>query len=372
MANVASTNRLIEGDCLEILPQLPAKSVDLIFADPPYNLQLRGDLWRPNMTPVDAVNDEWDQFESPATYDAFTRSWLTAAQRVMNENATLWVSGTYHNIFRVGAIMQDLGFWLLNTVTWHRVNAMPNFRGTRLKNDVEFVIWAKRSEKSTYTFNHHLLKRYNDGKQLGSVWAIPLCTGPERLREADGRKLHSTQKPEALLERIILASSKPGDVVLDPFLGSGTTAAVAQRLRRRWIGIERDSHYLRAAQQRIDAVQPLPDNDPRLAFDEQRKLRRIPFVSLLEQELLQPGQPLYLDSPLYTATILADGHLQAGSAVGSIHGLGAQLKGVPSCNGWLHWMFDDRATGNRQFIDSLRHRVRTNHGPGSDTFEANL
>ena len=220
-------NRIIKGDCIETLQKLPEGSVDLIFADPPYNLQLQQDLWRPNHTHVAAVDDKWDQFDDFAAYDAFTRSWLLAARRVMKKTSTIWVSGTYHNIFRVGNILQDLDFWILNTITWFKPNAMPNFRGTRLKNDVEFVIWAKYSEKSKYTFHHHLMKQFNDSKQLGSVWTIPVCGGAERLKDETGKKLHSTQKPEELLKRIILASSNVSDVVLDPFLGSGTTAAVA-------------------------------------------------------------------------------------------------------------------------------------------------
>src|SRR5712691_7012705 len=216
-------NQILKGDTLTVLPALPKASIDLIFADPPYNLQLQQELWRPNLTQVDAVDDDWDQFDNFAAYDEFTRAWLKAAREVMKDTATIWVSGSYHNIFRVGTIMQDLGFWLLNTITWFKPNAMPNFRGTRLKNDVEFVIWAKRSEKARYTFNHHQMKQFNFGKQLGSMWEIPVCGGQERLKDSEGKKLHPTQKPEELLKRIIVASSKPGDIVLDPFLGSGTT-----------------------------------------------------------------------------------------------------------------------------------------------------
>lgn len=351
-------NQIIEGNCLDLLPQFPPHSVDLIFADPPYNLQLQNELWRPNNTQVDAVDDEWDQFDNFEAYDAFTRQWLTAARRVMKETATIWVSGTYHNIFRVGAIMQDLGFWILNTVTWFKPNAMPNFRGTRLKNDVEFVIWAKYSEKSRYTFNHHEMKQFNEGKQLGSVWMIQVCGGDERLKDAQGRKLHSTQKPEALLERIILASSVPGDVVLDPFSGSGTTAAIAKRMRRQWIGIEREPVYVEASRQRLERVTPLAADDPRLRLTSQEKPPRLPFAALIQQGYLQTGQTLYLDKPEHTAIILENGHIQANGFTGSIHRVGALLKNAPSCNGWAHWHYIDAQTGERLPIDILRARAR--------------
>ncbi len=308
------------------------------------------------MTLVDAVDEDWDQFESFSAYDDFTRKWLLAVRAVMKPTATIWISGTYHNIFRVGTIMQDLGFWLLNTIAWFKPNAMPNFRGTRLKNDVEFVIWAKHSKSSRYTFNHHNMKRYNDGKQLGCSWSIPVCGGQERLRDVDGKKLHPTQKPEELLERIIVASSNPDDIVLDPFVGSGTTAAVAKRLHRHWIGIERDPAYVSAAQKRIREVQPLPPEDPLVQVRIQPP--RVPFKTLLERGLLAPGQRLYLDRSDQHAIICADGKLQANGHAGSIHQLGAKLRGKPSCNGWLHWYFIDEETGQHRAIDVLREVVR--------------
>ncbi len=349
---------ILRGDSVEMLDTLPDNLVDLVFADPPYNLQLQNDLWRPNMTRVDAVNDAWDQFEDFAAYDRFTRDWLTAIRRVMKPTATIWVSGTYHNIFRVGALLQDLGFWILNTVNWLKPNATPNFRGTRLKNDSEFIIWAKYSESSRYTFNHHAMKHFNAGKQLGSTWTIPVCAGIERLRGTDGKKLHPTQKPEALLERIILASSQPGDLLLDPFLGSGTTAAVAKRLRRHWIGIERDSTYIEAALKRIEAVTPLDQSDPRAAEPRPKPIK-IPFAALLEAGYLQPSDTLQLDSPDCLAVILPDGNLQVGALCGSIHGLAAQLKDVPSCNGWMHWYAQD-ATGEKRLLDEFRQQFRLN------------
>jgi len=356
-------NQILHGDTLAILPTIPARSVDLIVADPPYNLQLQQELWRPNMTLVDAVDDDWDQFEDFAQYDAFTRAWLTAARRVMKDRASIWVSGTYHNIFRVGAIMQDSGFWILNTVAWYKSNATPNFRGVRLKNDLEFVIWAKKTEKASYTFNNHQVKQFNNGKQLGSMWAIPATGRDERLKGADGKKLHPTQKPEALLTRIIVASSNPGDIVLDPFVGSGTTAVVAKRLHRRWIGIEQDETYYNAALRRLDQVQPLLIGDPLLETAAQNKPARVPFAKLIECGYLQPGQTLYLDKPDLTAVILADGQVQANGYTGSIHKVGAQLKNAPSCNGWAHWSYLDAADrvrpGQRALIDRLRERVRS-------------
>ncbi len=358
MADNLPHNEYLPGDALERLSQLPAQSVDLIFADPPYNLQLKAELWRPNLTRVDAVDDAWDQFASFTDYDNFTRQWLGAARCVMRETATIWVSGTYHNIFRVGAIMQDLGFWILNTVSWFKVNATPNFGGTRLKNDVEFVIWAKKSESSRYTFQHQVMKQFNDfapGKQLGSVWKINATGGSERLRDGNGKKQHSTQKPVELLKRIILASSSPGDIVLDPFLGSGTTAAVAKLLRRGWIGIERDSAYIQLAQDRIDEVIPLAADDPLIAIPE--KPLRVPFADLLTAGDLQPGDKLYLDQPPCEAVILTGGRLQVGDQRGSIHRLGAALKGTPSCNGWKHWFYKD-SSGDLHLIDDLRAAYR--------------
>jgi DNA modification methylase len=352
---------ILQGDSVELMQSLPDRCIDLIFADPPYNLQLQNDLWRPNLTQVDAVDDEWDQFDDFAAYDTFTRGWLTEARRVMKDTATIWVSGTYHNIFRVGTIMQDLGFWILNTVTMYKHNAMPNFRGTRLKNDLEFVIWAKRSEKSRYTFNHHQMKQFNAGKQLGSMWAIPACGGAERLKGADGKKLHPTQKPEELLKRIIVASSNVGDVVLDPFLGSGTTAAVAKRLHRHWIGIERDEDYIAAAHRRIKGTRRLGQQE--LArYIAEGKAARIPFGTLLKEGHLQAGQILYLDAPAATAVILDDGRIQANGYVGSIHRVGALLKNATSCNGWTHWHYEDSESGARLPIDVLREKIRGSEG----------
>ncbi len=352
-------NQLLCGDSLEILPQLPENSIDLVFADPPYNLQLKQTLVRPDHSQVDAVNDEWDQFDSFKAYDDFTRQWLRMVRRAMKPGATIWVSGTYHNIFRVGTIMQNLGFWMLNTIGWMKFNAMPNFRGTRLKNDIEFIIWAKYSEKSRYTFNHHLMKRFNEGKQLGSVWQINTCTGPERIRDEEGNKLHPTQKPEELLQRIILASSLPGDVILDPFAGTATTAAMAKQLRRQFISIEQEASYYRASLKRVEKVKPLPENDDLIQSVYTEKPPRIAFKKLLAAGYVREGQTLYLDEPATEAIITKNAKLKAGKKIGSIHSLACTLKDVPSTNGWKHWYYDDQS-GIRHPIDKLRYEYSQN------------
>lgn len=355
-------NALLAGDALAILPTLPPDSIDLVFADPPYNLQLKNELWRPNLTRVDSADKEWDELGDFAAYDEFTRAWLSALRPLMKRRSSLWVSGTYHNIFRIGRLLQDLGYWLLNTITWYKPNAMPNFSGTRLKNDVEFLIWAQKTEGGSKTFHHHFAKQFNDfrpGKQLGSVWRIPACGGRERLKDRQGRKLHATQKPEELLSRIILSSSRRGDLVLDPFLGTGTTAVVAKRAHRRWLGIEKNSRYLAAAAARVAAVTPLLENHP--LMQERQRPPRVPFATLLEAGLLRPGQTLILDHPPARATILADGRLQVGEEIGSIHQLGARLKGAPSCNGWRHWRYRERRSRWRP-LDQLRAEWRAQQG----------
>src|SRR6476620_3414536 len=294
-------NQIIQGDCAEILNSLPEKSVDLIFADPPYNLQLQGELWRPNMTRVDAVDDEWDRFSDFAAYDAYTEQWLAACRRVLKDTGTIWVIGSYHNIYRVGKIMMDLGYWILNEVAWVRTNAMPNFRGVRFANAHETLLWAKKSkEQKKYTFNYHAMRNLNGEKQMRSDWELPLCTGSERIR-VNGEKAHTTQKPEALLYRVILSSSNPGDVVLDPFFGTGTTGAVARKLHRHWIGIERDLAYMRVAQERIDYIIPPPFEEAMYTTESKRTAARVPFGRLLEAGLLQPSDTLYLDRTKGTA-----------------------------------------------------------------------
>jgi len=346
-------NQILPGDCIEILKSLPENSVDLIFADPPYNLQLRNDLYRPNMTKVDAVNDGWDKFEGFAEYDAFTRKWLSASQCVLKDTGTIWVIGTYHNIYRVGAIMQDLGFWILNDLAFIKNNPMPNFRGVRFTNAHETLIWAQKKQGAKYTFNHQSMKALNDDLQMRSDWHLPLATGKERLK-VNGKKAHSTQKPEALLYRVILASSNVGDVVLDPFFGSGTTGAVAKKLGRNWIGIERDKKYIKVAQKRIDAVQR---TDKEALNVEKQKQARIPFGALLENGLLQPGHTLYFAKNGIRAKVLANGHLRCGEITGSIHGVAKSLMGDAPANGWDLWFYKDE-NGKKKVINELREKIR--------------
>ena len=345
-------NQILQGDCLEILKTLPEKSIDLIFADPPYNLQLSQDLWRPNLTKVDAVDDAWDQFSSLEEYDAFTRNWLAACRRVLKESGTIWVIGSYHNIFRVGNILQDLGFWILNDIIWVKTNPMPNFRGVRFTNAHETLLWAQKDKGARYTFNYKDMKALNDGLQMRSDWILPLCTGPERVK-LNGQKAHSTQKPEALLYRVLLSSSNPDDVVLDPFFGTGTTGAVAKKLHRHWIGIERDEGYVRVAQKRINGIQ-VPVNDEALfASSSRQKARRVPFSRLLETGLIQPGQTLYLGESSGTeAVVRADASILSGEMVGSIHKVAKQLLGAPA-NGWEKWYYTDEY-GQKYPIDRLR------------------
>jgi modification methylase len=349
-------NTILKGDCVAALDRLPEKSVDIVFADPPYNLQLEGELHRPDQSKVDAVDDHWDQFESFAAYDAFTRAWLLATRRVMKENGTIWVIGSYHNIFRVGAILQDLGFWILNDVIWRKTNPMPNFRGRRFQNAHETMIWATRDPKAKgYTFNYDALKASNDDVQMRSDWLFPICTGAERLKTESGDKLHPTQKPEALLARVMLASTRPGDVVLDPFFGSGTTGAVAKRLGRHFVGIEREQAYIDAARARIGAVQPLPDGELEVMTGK-RAEPRVAFVSLLDAGLMKPGTLLFDARKRWSATVRADGTLISGNHIGSIHRVGAEVQGLDACNGWTFWHYE--RAGGLTAIDELRRIAR--------------
>ncbi|MGQ3674376.1 site-specific DNA-methyltransferase [Xanthobacter sp. TB0139] len=361
-------NSVFVGDSIAHLASLPAESVDLVFADPPYNLQLGGELKRPDESRVDAVNDSWDQFESFQAYDAFTRAWLLAVRRVMKPTATIFVIGSYHNIFRVGALLQDLGFWILNDIIWRKSNPMPNFRGRRFTNAHETLIWAARDENAKgYTFNYETLKGGNEDVQVRSDWLIPLCTGHERLKDEQGRKVHPTQKPEALLARVMLSASKPGDVILDPFFGSGTTGAVAKRLRRNFIGIEREESYAQAARARIDAVEPLPE-EALVAPPSAREAPRVAFSALVERGLVEPGAELTDAKGRFRAVVRADGTIAlaheepaAGvQKVGSIHRMGAMAQGAQACNGWTFWHVEQE--GRRHPIDELRARLRAELG----------
>jgi modification methylase len=349
-------NDVVVGDCLDTLARLPEASVDLVFADPPYNLQLEGALSRPDQSLVDAVDDDWDKFASFSDYDAFTHDWLAAVRRVMKPDASLFVIGSYHNIFRVGAALQDIGFWILNDIVWRKANPMPNFRGRRFTNAHETLIWAARDAKAKrYTFNYETLKAGNEDCQVRSDWFLPICTGNERLKDGDGHKIHPTQKPEALLARVLLAASNPGDVVLDPFFGSGTTGAVARRLGRHFIGLERDITYAAAARRRIAAVEPLPPHAI-AAAPAKRSEPRVAFASVVESGLIRPGTILFDAQRRHRATVRADGALALGSVVGSIHKIGALTQGLPACNGWAFWYFETR--GRLESIDSLRATIR--------------
>lgn len=351
---------ILEGDCVAHLEALPERSVDLVFADPPYNLQLGGELLRPNNSRVDGVDDDWDRFDSFKDYDDFTRRWLTAARRVLKDDGALWVIGSYHNIFRVGATLQDLGFWMLNDIIWRKSNPMPNFRGTRFTNAHETLIWCAKSADARCTFNYDAMKALNDDLQMRSDWTIPLCTGSERLKGKEGAKVHPTQKPEMLLYRVLMATSKPGDVVVDPFFGTGTTGAVAKKLGRHFIGIERDPGYIAAARERIDKVRPITEKGL-LTTPSKRAEPRIPFGTVIERGLLEPGTVLYGgEKAKWTARVTADGALVTsgplGDQRGSIHKVGALVQNAPACNGWTFW----RIKEGEEFvpIDALRQKIR--------------
>ncbi|MFM2278220.1 MAG: hypothetical protein RLZZ444_451 [Pseudomonadota bacterium] len=353
-------NSIIKGDCVAALEALPDKSVDVIFADPPYNLQLGGALHRPDQSLVDACDDEWDQFASFEAYDAFTRAWLLACRRVLKPHGTIWVIGSYHNIFRVGATLQDLDFWILNDIVWRKTNPMPNFKGRRFQNAHETMIWASRDSKAkSYTFNYDAMKAANDDVQMRSDWLFPICSGGERLKGDDGKKVHPTQKPEALIARVLLASSKPGDVVLDPFFGSGTTGAVAKRLGRNFVGIEREQDYIDAARARIEAVEPLAQAELKVMTGKKAE-PRVAFNSLVEGGLIKPGQVLTDARRRHSAIVRADGTLTANGEAGSIHRLGAKVQGLDACNGWTFWHFEEGSS--LRPIDDLRAIIRKGMG----------
>jgi modification methylase len=345
-------NQILNGNCIEMLKALPEQSVDLVFADPPYNLQLQSELFRPDMSKVDAVNNKWDKFSSFGSYDAFTREWLSATKRVLKDSGTIWVIGSYHNIFRVGAILQDLGFWILNDVIWLKTNPMPNFRGVRFTNAHETMIWAQKKKGVKYTFNHKAMKALNDDLQMRSDWVIPLATGKERIK-SNGTKAHPTQKPEGLLYRVLLSSTNVHDVVLDPFFGSGTTGAVAKKLGRNFIGIEQDKKYVKVAQKRIDAIQPSPIEA--LTPPERRNQVRVPFGALIESGLLSVGQKLYFTKGSREAIVLASGHIKCGKIVGSIHAVAKEISNSPA-NGWDTWLYKEK--GKLKTIDELREKIR--------------
>ncbi len=342
---------ILQGDCIEMMRSLPAASVDMIFADPPYNLQLGGDLLRPDGSQVDAVDDDWDKFDSLGTYDRFTHAWLKEAKRILKPNGSIWVIGSYHNIFRVGAALQDQGYWILNDVVWRKANPMPNFKGTRFTNAHETLIWASMGEKARYTFNYRAMKTLNDELQMRSDWLIPICAGQERLKKG-GHKVHPTQKPEALLYRVLLACSNPGDVILDPFFGTGTTGAVAKRLGRHFIGIEREDDYIAAAKERIEMALPLDESAVRTMMAS-KAATRVAFGTLVECGMIAPGSRLTDSKRRWQAVVRVDGSLECdGQPAGSIHKVGAGVQGAPSCNGWTFWHVDDGK--QLRVIDAVR------------------
>jgi modification methylase len=344
---------ILQGDCIAEMARLPDKSVDMIFADPPYNLQLGGDLFRPEGGRVDAVDNDWDKFDSLAVYDDFTRDWLHEARRILKDDGTIWVIGSYHNIYRVGALLQDAEFWILNDIVWRKANPMPNFRGTRFTNAHETLIWCAKEEKARYTFNYRAMKALNDDLQMRSDWVLPICSGGERVKDAAGDKAHPTQKPEALLYRILLACTKPGDVVLDPFFGTGTTGAVARRLGRKWIGIEREPAYVKVARERIASTLPL-DESAMETVPDKRSQPRIAFGLLVESGMVAPGSTLTDGKRRWSARVRADGSIECSGHSGSIHQVGAALQGAPSCNGWTFWHVEQ--AGSLTLLDSLRQK----------------
>ncbi len=348
-------NHIYHGDSLRILKTLPSNSIDLVFADPPYNLQLKNKLLRPDSSEVDAVNDKWDQFDSFKNYDDFTINWLSEVKRITKNDGSIWVIGSYHNIFRIGKIIQDLGFWILNDIIWRKSNPMPNFRGTRFTNAHETLIWASHSQDARYDFNYQAMKSLNDGIQMRSDWEIPICSGNERLKDSSGKKIHSTQKPEALLHRVLLSSSNPGDLILDPFFGTGTTGAVAKKLGRNFIGIEQDKNYIKEAKKRIKNVSLLGKKELEVTESKKNQIR-IPFGNLVENGIIKPGSilkgPKSLKAKKFSATVRADGSIYSKGEKGSIHQISAKLQGKESCNGWTFWHLENN--GELQVIDNLR------------------
>ncbi len=357
MINKNLNSKIIKGDSLKELKKIPDETFDLIFADPPYNLQLQNSLIRPDRSKVDAVNDKWDQFESFKTYDEFTNEWLSECKRILKKNGSIWVIGSYHNIFRVGKIIQDLGFWILNDVIWNKNNPMPNFRGTRFTNAHETLIWASKNKKSKYTFNYQSMKCFNDDLQMRSTWNLPICNGKERLKN-NGIKVHSTQKPEALLHRIILASSNKDDFILDPFLGSGTTAVVSKKLGRNYYGIEKEKNYFEAANKRLKNTKVIED-EYLDTLQNNRTKPRVPFGSLIEMGLIKPGTEIYDQKKKINAKIMVDGSIKYQESEGSIHKVAAKIIGAESCNGWTFWHYQ---SGNSlKPIDDLRQKLRPTH-----------
>ncbi len=349
-------NSIIRGDSLELLKKIPDKSIDLIFADPPYNLQLRDTLYRPDQTTVEAVTNDWDKFDTYQAYDKFSMHWLKQCKRVLKDGGALWVIGSYHNILRIGSSIQDLGFWILNDIIWHKTNPMPNFRGTRFTNAHETLLWCTTSRKSKYTFNYQNLKELNEGKQMRSDWYIPICSGKERIRKNNNQRSHPTQKPEALMYRIIVSTTNIGDIILDPFLGSGTTAVMAKKLQRYFIGFEKDKEYIKIAKKRLKATKPLDEEIVKMTKS-RKDLPKVPFGELVEQGVIPPGAVLTDKKERYKATVTIDGSIKTKNISGSIHQVGAKIQGLPSCNGWDFWHVKNKK--NFILLDEIRGVYRT-------------
>ena len=348
-------NKILLGDSLKIMKKIPSKSVDLIFADPPYNLQLKDTLYRPDQTTVEAVTQDWDKFNTYKEYDNFTEQWLKESKRILKKGGALWVIGSYHNILRVGTSIQNHGFWILNDIIWHKTNPMTNFRGTRFTNAHETLLWCTTSREAKYTFNYQNLKELNDGKQMRSDWYIPICSGKERLRGINNQRSHPTQKPEALMYRIILSSTNKGDIILDPFLGSGTTAVVSKKLQRNFIGIEQDKQYVSLAKKRLKQTKVL--NDEVIKMKKSRKdLPKVPFGELVEQGIIPPGAILTDKKEKYKATVTVDGSLKIKNISGSIHQVGATIQGLSNCNGWDFWHIKNKSTSI--LLDEVRDKYR--------------
>ena len=350
-------NSILHGDSLELLKQIPDKSIDLVFADPPYNLQLKDTLYRPDQTTVEAVTNDWDKFDTYQAYDNFSLLWLKESKRVLRDGGALWVIGSYHNILRLGTSIQNLGFWILNDIIWHKTNPMPNFRGTRFTNAHETLLWCTTARKAKYTFNYQNLKELNEGKQMRSDWHIPICAGKERLRESNNQRSHPTQKPEALLYRILVSSTNKGDIVLDPFLGSGTTAVMAKKLQRNFIGFEQDKEYIKLAKKRLKQTKVLADEVVTMAKS-RKDLPKVPFGELVEQGIIPPGAVLTDKKEKFKATVSIDGSLKIKDISGSIHQMGAKVQGLPSCNGWDFWHIQNKHTN--KLLDKIREDYRTN------------
>ena len=346
-------NKIINGNCLEEIKKIPDKSFDLIFADPPYNMQLGENLRRPDNSKVKSVDDDWDKFQNFKSYDEFSVIWLQECKRILKDDGTIWVIGSYHNIFRLGFHLQNLDYWILNDVIWRKNNPMPNFKGTRFTNAHETLIWASKNKNSKYTFNYQSLKCLNDDLQMRSDWLIPICSGKERIKK-NGKKIHSTQKPESLLHRIILASTNKGDTIFDPFLGTGTTAVVAKKLGREYFGIEQNKNYFLSAKKRIHATKQIEDNN--LDTIENNKSKpRIPFGSLIELGVIKPGTKIYDQKKEINARIMVDGSIKYKDSAGSIHKVAAKILGSERCNGWTYWYYQ---SGDRlKPIDELRQKL---------------